>query len=154
MTSTTSSSSIYGFLVLIGIGAGLSSQAPYSIAAAHAAQSPEFGPSYVPDAIGFMNVAQIGAIVHSLAISGAIFQNYAFNNLSALFQSLGLHFSEDEIRNAVAGVGSAIFEQLRVSDRELGLAAIVSAIQTVYILSIVVGAFGLVCALFLKRERL
>lgn len=116
--------------------------------------SPSLGFQYIPDAIGFLNVAQIGSIVHALAIGGTIFQNYAFNNLQAVFEAAGLHFNATEVRQAVAGVGSKVIMELNGEVRSKAIAGIVDAIQKVYILGLAGSAAGLLAAFFVKRERL
>lgn len=74
VTSTTSASAIYGFSVLIAIGAGPTSQAAYSIAPAKVL------PHQIPAAIGFINVAQIGGVVSdSLFPEGSNTINYSSN---------------------------------------------------------------------------
>ena len=51
VTPSTSNATIYGYSVLMAIGAGLSQQAAYSVAPAKVA------PNRVPDAVGFINAA-------------------------------------------------------------------------------------------------
>jgi hypothetical protein len=63
----TSNSAIYGFSVLLGIGTGATCQAAYSVAPAKVA------PSRMPDAVGYINSAQIGGMTIVLAISSTIF---------------------------------------------------------------------------------
>jgi hypothetical protein len=146
VTSSTSTAAIYGYSILIAFGAGLTSQAAYSIAPA------KVHPSKVSDAIGFMNVAQIGGIVITLSISGAVFQNTAFRNLSVVLNGLG--FSESEIRSAIAGSQSTLFEKVSESVKEKAIEAIVKSIGNTYALVIAAGALGLVVGVFLRRERL
>jgi len=146
VTSTTSTSAIYGFTVLIAIGAGMTSQAAYSIAPA------KVHPSKISDVIGFMNVAQIGGIVIALAISGAVFQNIAFRNLSLVLAEMG--FSEQDIRSAIAGSQSALFGKVAEEVRVKAVEGIVRAIADTYLLVVAAGAVALVMSLFLRREKL
>jgi hypothetical protein len=67
VASNTLTPTIYVYTVLIIIGAVLSSQAAYNIAPT------KVHPSKISNAIGFINVAQIGGIALVLAISGAVF---------------------------------------------------------------------------------
>jgi hypothetical protein len=55
----TSAAKVYGHSVLIAIGTGLSSQASYCVAPVRVAMDPRFEPRMVPDAIEFINRAQI-----------------------------------------------------------------------------------------------
>jgi hypothetical protein len=89
---------------LIAIGAGIGSQAAYSITPVRV------HPSKISDSIGFINVAQIGGIVLALSISGAVFQNTAFRSLTKVLAGMG--FSEQDVRSAIAGSQSAVFESV------------------------------------------
>jgi MFS family permease len=146
VTSTTSASAIYGFSVLIAIGAGVTSQAAYSIAPA------KVQPHQIAAAIGYINVAQIGGVVIALTISGAVFQNVAFNKLSHVLSGMG--FTADDIRSAIAGSQSTLFEHLPTALRTEAIEAIVQAISKTYALVIAGGALALVTSVFLKWEKL
>jgi hypothetical protein len=146
VTSTTSPSAIYGFTVLIAIGAGVGSQAAYSIAPV------KVHPSKISDSIGFINVAQIGGIVLALSISGAVFQNTAFGSLTKILAGLG--FNEQDVRSAIAGSKSAVFEGVSEEVRGRVIEAIVQAIGKTYMLVVVAGAVALLSALLMRRERL
>ena len=144
--SNTSTPAIYGYSVLVAIGAGLTSQAAYSIGPA------KVQPHQAPAVIGFINVAQIGSIVIALTISGTIFQNVAFKNLSEVLSPLG--YTSEQIHGASAGTTSEIFSSLTPEVRDQAIEAIVSAISTLYALVISAGAFGLVSSVFMRREKL
>jgi hypothetical protein len=146
VTSQTSVSNIHGYIALLGIGTGLSVQASYSIAAA------KVKAHEVPSVISFINVAQIGSGVLSLTMAGAIFQNLAFESLSATFSAQG--YNADEVRSALAGTKSAIFEHSDEQLREWAVGAVVEAIDKVFILVVVAGAVILLSGLAMPRERL
>ncbi|KAH8801449.1 major facilitator superfamily domain-containing protein [Xylogone sp. PMI_703] len=150
--ATTPTSKIYGYNILAAVGTGLSSQAAYSVLSVKVAMDPKFGPAMVPEAIGFINTAQIGTIVHALAISGTLFQNLGFRYLKDALGGDG--FTDEQIRNALAGTQSAILHGASESIRDAALNAIVKALDQVFILLIVAGAFCLVAAIFLKWEKL
>ncbi|KAF5016152.1 hypothetical protein F66182_12261, partial [Fusarium sp. NRRL 66182] len=119
----TSTSAIYGFSVLIGLGSGSMMQAAYSIGPAKVIPVWED----IPPVIGFINVAQIGGVVHSLAISGVIFQNYAFQYVSAAVKDLRL--SPAQIRSAIAGTNSAVFDTMTPEQQSLAIGGIANAMQ-------------------------
>jgi hypothetical protein len=144
--ASTSTSAIYGYTVLIAIGSGISSQVAYSVASAKV-QSQQ-----VAAAIGFINVAQIGGIVIALTISGTVFQNIAFNALGKILYPLG--FTASDVRGAIAGSRSALFEHVPADAEAMVIEAIVQAIDKTYALVITAGAFGLVTSVVLRRERL
>lgn len=52
----------------------------------------------------------IGGVVHSLAISAVILQDYAFLYVSTAVKDL--HLSAEEIRSAITGTNSAVFDMM------------------------------------------
>jgi DMSO reductase anchor subunit len=148
VTEKTSISAIYGYSALLGIGGGCINQAAYSIVPTKVVPAWH----HIPASIGFVNVAQIGGIMHSLAISGVVFQNYAFKNLSLVLA--GLSFSESEIRSAISGTESTIFASIDPTTKAAAISAIVQAMRKVYILSIAAGAICLLCSFAMRREKL
>lgn len=144
--ASTSTAKIYGYIILIGVGSGATVQAAYSIGSAKVA-----GPM-VPSVIGFFNIAQIGGIVHSLVISGTVFQNYAVANLQVALEGRG--YSTSQIQAAIAGTQSEILTGASSDVRAAAVDAIIRAMDKVYILVIVGGALILVSSLFLSREKL
>ncbi|CZR61051.1 related to aflatoxin efflux pump AFLT [Phialocephala subalpina] len=142
----TSTSAIYGYSVLIAVGAGLIAQAAYSIVPT------KVRPGQVSDAIGFINVAQIGGITISLSVSGDVFQNTAFNGLKKVLS--GMEFSEADISAAVAGSQSKVFERMSEEVRNRAIEKIVESIDATYGLVITAGAVVVVTSLWLRRERL
>lgn len=146
ITPTTATAAVYGYSILIAVGAGAASQVAYSVAPA------KVKPHDVPAALGFMNHAQIGTIVISLTISGTIFQNVAFNYLHDALRQF--NFPDEAIRQAMSGAQGQLFAQLTEEGRAAAIRAIVDAMGQVYILVIVAGAVTLVTSVFLKREKL
>jgi hypothetical protein len=106
----------------------------------------------VPDLIGFMNAAQIGSIVHALAISGAVFQNLAFRNLKSSLGPMG--FTDSQLRQAISGLKSEVLINSTPQTKALAVEAIISAMDRVWVLGVAGGGALVIAALFLKRERL
>ncbi|KAL7946936.1 MFS general substrate transporter [Trichoderma barbatum] len=150
--ANTSTARVYGYSVLIAIGTGLPNQASYSVTPVKVATDPRYGPQMVPDAIGFINMAQIGSIVHALAISGTVFQNLAFQNLKTALAGYG--FTDIELHGAIAGTQSQLLAQASEIIRTLALDAIIKAMSRVYILVIVAGAVLLLSSIGMKTEKL
>jgi hypothetical protein len=142
---STSNSAVYGYSVIGAIGAGASQQASYSIAQA------KVPVNRIADAVGFINSAQIGGIVIALTITGAVFQSVGYRHVS---DALGPGFSPAEIRGALAGAKSGIFEKVSQDVRDKVIAGIVQAITDGYILIITAGAVLIVASLLMKREKL
>ncbi|GAM33803.1 hypothetical protein TCE0_013f00969 [Talaromyces pinophilus] len=146
VTPTTKTAAVYGFEIIISIGAGLGGQIGYTIAAS------KVKPHEVPAAIGFINVSQIGTIALALAISGNIFQNLGFKRLQAALAAYD--FTEVEIRSALAGTQSKIFQNGSDEVKTLAVNSVSSTISSLYGLSIAAGALILVVAVLMKREKL
>jgi hypothetical protein len=146
ITTTTKTAAIYGFEILIATGTGLTGQIGYSVAAS------KVPAASVPAAIGFMNVAQIGTIAIALSISGALFQNLGFQNLSAALAGYG--FDDAALRGALAGAQSTILLQGNETIVGLAIEAVVKTISRLFALVIAAGAVVLVSAVFMRREKL
>jgi hypothetical protein len=149
--TTTSTSAIYGYSVLIAIGAGCGMQGGYSVASAKAKASE------VPAAIGFMNCAQVGTGVIALGIAGTVFQNVGFQKLQTALDRIsgvGHGFSQADIRSALAGTQSAVFQRGSAEVQAKALEAIVQTMDKIYFMVIAAGALTLVLSFFLKREKL
>jgi hypothetical protein len=63
-------------------------------------------------------------------------------------------FSEQNVRSAIAGSQSAVFESVSEEVRGRVIEAIVQAITKTYMLVVVAGAVALVSAMLIKMERL
>ncbi|KAF2432410.1 MFS general substrate transporter [Tothia fuscella] len=142
----TPNAHIYGFSIILGLGAGISQNTAYSVAPA------KVPPHRVSDSIGFINAAQLGAIVIALTITSTVFQNVGFSNVQQALE--GLYFSEGDIRAALAGAKSEVFTSISPEVREKVMEGIVEAIGNGYILVIVAGVISLICAALMKREKL
>lgn len=142
---TTSAGKIYGYEVLLAVGAGLSLQTAYTVIIVKVL------PKEVPAAIGFINVAQIGSIPIALSIAGSVFQNVGYNELRAALSQF--NFSEADLRTALGGVESIILKDAG-EVQTLALAAIVRTIGKIWILPIAAGALCFVSGIFMSREKL
>jgi hypothetical protein len=141
----TSTSKVYGYSVLVAIGVGLTLQAGYTIAQA------KVPPHQVPSVISFMNVAQIGTIVIALTIAGTVFQNVGLRNLENALDGYG--YGKADLAGAVAGTKSAIFAHGSPEVRRLALKAIIDAMDDVFVLILVAGAFMVLSSLAMKFEK-
>lgn len=121
INASTSVSRVYGYEVLIAAGTGLVFQNAYAVAAAKVSQNDR------SNAIGFINVAQIGTIAIALAIAGSLFQNLGF---SALKDALApFHLPDNLVRSALAGTISPIFSG--AVDQRIAPIAVVTVAQTI-----------------------
>jgi hypothetical protein len=144
--SSTSAGAVYGYSILIAIGAGASLQLGYSIAQAIIPVAQQ------PDAVRFMNMSQLGGTTIALTIAGRVFQTYAFKNVKNALSGLG--FTDDQVGAAVSGAQGEIFNDLSPAVRQAVLDGIIDATSKAYILVIVGGVTTLICSMFMKREKL
>lgn len=101
------------------------------------------------DAAGYIALAQNLGIVLALAISGSIFQNKAIESLQRILPNV----PRNELRDAISGAGSGLFEQASPDVQAKVLAAIVKSMSYTYILVIVAGAMAILGSLFMKVRR-
>lgn len=102
--------------------------------------------SRASDAASFIALAQNLGIVLALAISGAVFQNRALDELQKLLPQM----TRSELRGAITGSNSGVFEQIPAATRERVLHAVVDAMSRTYYLTVAAGALTIVGSLFLK----
>ncbi|KAM5444973.1 hypothetical protein MferCBS31731_000429 [Microsporum ferrugineum] len=143
----TPTANIYGYSVLLAIGAGAIAQAAYSVAAAKVKETE------VNQSVTFINLAQLGATVLCLAISGTIFQNLALRNLETALAGYG-DYSRSQLISAIAGAKSDILIHGSPEVKTAAIYAIVAAMRNVYVSLIAAGGLVLVTSFFLKREKL
>lgn len=141
---STSTSTVYGYSVLAGIGAGAFVQASFSVAQA------KVGHEQIPLAIGFITCAQIGGGTISLAIANTVFLNQASNSIAAILPTVPIL----EIQAAIAGAGSSFIKSLTQQKQADVLHAIVDSMSRVYILGMTAGALAIVLSLLMRREKL
>ncbi|KAF2004248.1 MFS general substrate transporter [Amniculicola lignicola CBS 123094] len=143
----TSTATIYGYSVLLALGTGLAQQAAYSVATVKASE-------HISDAIGFINSAQIGSVVVALTLTSLIFQNVGFNNVKNALGGLG--FNDGEIRAALGGAKSRVYEDGGFGDgvRRDVEQGIVEAIRWSFLPVLLAGVFGVVSGVLMRREKL
>lgn len=140
----TSAASIYGYTILIGLGAGMYSQAGFAVAQVKVPKA------MVGQAIGFLTTGQLVGAVISLSVGGTVLVNTATTGLTALLPDTPI----EVIRGAIAGTAGSFFQTLDDATRQAALGIIVESINKVYILTITAGAVGFVCSVLLKHERI
>ena len=139
----TKTTLIYGYSVLLGLGAGLFTQGPISVVQSL------FPADRVADATAFVGFGQVVGIAIMLAVSNAVFLNKATNGIEHLLPGIPL----SEAQAAISGVGGDLFASLSGDLRSAVLQAIVDSMNNVYILVIVAGAVTVVLCPFLKRQK-
>ena len=140
----TASGSVYGYSIIFAAGVGCYTQASFPVAQAKVPNED------VPAAVAFIGCAQLGGLTLSFAIAYAIFLNTATASISALLPGE----PTSVIQAAIAGVGGGLFDSLPAAVRSQVLQAVSDSVSKVYDQILATGAFSLVLALFMKRERL
>lgn len=136
----SSTARVYGYSILLAVGAGAFVQASFSVAQA------KVKPDMIPLAIGFITAAQIGGITIALAVANSIFLNKSVSGIQAVLPGI----PEDQVQEAISGAESAFLNALDDLTQTRVLEAIVDAMKDVYILEIVAGALGLLLAFLMK----
>ncbi|KFX94971.1 hypothetical protein V490_04060 [Pseudogymnoascus sp. VKM F-3557] len=139
----TSVAKIYGYEILVAVGAGSFIQAGY---ATIQTVVPASDTSY---AIAFMMLAQFIGIVFGLSIGGAIFINTALSSLRSLLPLL----SEADLRVVISGTSSNAIELIPVALRDDAVAAIVGSLRKLFIPAYVAAAVALVVSVFINRGK-
>lgn len=144
VNENTSTSKVYGFIVIIGIGAGMFIQSSFSVAQAKVTKA------RAADAAGFISLAQTLGIALSLAISGSIFQNKAIAGLQSVLPGIPI----SEVRGVLSGASSGLYQNLASDVRARVLAVIVDSMSYTYVLVITAGAMTIIGSLFMSVSDL
>jgi hypothetical protein len=139
----TSTSAIYGYTVLIGLGGGLYSQQGFAVAQVKVA------PEHVGQALGFLATGQLVGAVIALSVSGTVLVNTATSGLQTLLPDVPV----ETLKNAISGTAGNFLESLTPELRTAALDVIVSSMDKVWILTMAAAAVGFACSLFLKFEK-
>lgn len=98
------------------------------------------------------NVAQIGGQVIALGIANQIYQSTAISKLSVVLAGQG--YSDTDIRSAVAGAQSTVFQELTGELRDEAVEAIAAAMRLTFVMIPIAGAVLMIAAVCMKREKL
>ncbi|KAL8680154.1 MAG: hypothetical protein Q9186_003621 [Xanthomendoza sp. 1 TL-2023] len=115
----TSTSTIYGYEALIGIGAGAYTQASFAVIQANV--EPKDAPA-----------AQLSGLAFGLSVAGAIFLNLAQNALKNLLPDIPL----SSIQQIISGTSGGVLSSLPPDLRQQALEAIVGAWQKISTLAL------------------
>ncbi|KAJ5648810.1 Major facilitator superfamily domain general substrate transporter [Penicillium longicatenatum] len=147
LSPTVSESHVLGFEALIGVGLGCSFQHGVGVSNVINKNSHD----RIDSAVMF-NMAQMGGIAIALAVAGSIFQNVGYNLLADALGDEG--YSEKDLREALAGVSSAVWQSGNPEVLSRGVDAVATVIGREFYLVVASGAICLVCGLVMKWERL
>lgn len=145
VNNETSASAIYGYSVLMAIGIGFGMQTAYSVVVV------KF-PKDIQNAIGLVNVAQIGAVAICLAVASSIYQNVGYDKLADALAAY--HVPPAILRDALGGAASSVTAQAPPATIALALNAIIDTIALEYLLVLAAGVVCLISALAMRWEKL
>ncbi|KAH8586640.1 hypothetical protein B0O99DRAFT_695312 [Bisporella sp. PMI_857] len=146
VNAKTKTGAIYGYEVLVTVGAGLALQVAYLVAVVKVKPENIFGATSV------MNISQIGSAAIALSLANIIFQNVKFTKLKDTLAGRG--FSAEKLRGAFASAKSTILAGNDPNVQKLAIQAIVDTMDVIWILVIVAGVVSIVSGAFMKREKL
>ncbi|KAE8387433.1 major facilitator superfamily domain-containing protein [Aspergillus alliaceus] len=147
LTPTVSESQVLGLEALIGIGLGCSFQ--HGVGISNVINK---DPKDRVDSAVLFNMAQFGGIAIILAVAGSIFQNVGYRLLTEAIGGEG--YSEHELREALAGVSSAVWESGDERVVAKGVAAVADVLGREFYLVVAGGAICLVCGLVMQWGKL
>jgi hypothetical protein len=138
---TTSTSKIYGYTALIGIGTGAAGQLSYSAAQVN------IDPKLIPSTIGFICMGQYIGLTLALCMSGAIFNNLSQQYVTPL---LPPGTPPNIVRTIIQDIDTTILQEQTEEARLEILEAIIKSIIRTYPISITAGAAMVAATLLLK----
>jgi len=141
---TTPAANLYGYSILVGLGAGMYCQAAFSIV-----------PTKVPaeqlgQATGFIAFGQLIGPTIALSIAGTVLINTASSGLQQLLPDTPI----ETIKNAISGTAGDFLNSLDPTTKTAALNVIVDSISQVYILGITAMALAFVLSIFLRHEKI
>ncbi|MCJ1350604.1 MAG: hypothetical protein MMC33_000585 [Icmadophila ericetorum] len=143
-TPSTPVAHIYGFEILMGLGAGAYIQASFPVMIAMV------DPENTAFASSWIMFAQLCGDNITLAIASAVFTSRSFTSVSALLPN----YPATDIQTAVAGFSGSFFQHLPIDVRGKVLDIVVSSLDTVFILFSVSNGLCLILSFFLSRRDL
>lgn len=147
MDANVSEAQIMGLEALLGFGLGLHFQHGVGISNVINKNDRDR-----VDGAVLCNMSQMCGIAMMLAIAGSIFQNVGF---SLLKDALGAgSYSDDDIREALAGVASSVWRLANEKVRRDAIGAVADVISREFIIVVASGALCLLAAACMKREKL
>ena len=137
--ASTSTSRVYGYTVILGIGAGMYLQAGYPVV------QMLVSPEELGNAVGFMSAAQDVGIVFILAMAGTVYQNLAIERIATVLTNA----DSTDLELIVAGTSNSVFQSLPEDTRNKVIVEIASSMSGVWGILMAVGALSFVMSCFL-----
>ncbi|KAF5855889.1 hypothetical protein ETB97_008281 [Aspergillus alliaceus] len=139
----SSNSEIYGYQVLIGLGAGSFAHASFAVI------QTAVNPKDTVYGVTLIMLGQLCGLTIGLSVTGALFINLAKSNLQAVFPTV----DKSTLASVVSGTSGGFLETQSDTKKSQALAAIVSALQDVFTDVYVVAALACILSVFLKWRK-
>lgn len=141
---TTPNAVIYGYQVILGLGAGC------WVAAAFAVVQANVDPKDIGHGITLMMVAQLGGIAFGLSMTGATFLNVALQNLKHVLPNE----DAETLVDVISGTSGNFLDTLSDQKKAEALHAIVRALQTPFIHVYAASVLTVILSIFLKVSQI
>ncbi|KAH6895656.1 major facilitator superfamily domain-containing protein [Thelonectria olida] len=142
-------SQILGLEALIGIGVGMTFQ--HGIAISNVINK---DPRDRVDSLTLCNMSQMGGVSLILAIAGGIFHNVGHTLLVDALGEEAEKYSDKDIREALAGVSSVIWQSEDPSVLRKGIEAVAEVIAREFYIVVAFGSLCFICGFLMKWEKL
>lgn len=149
MDHRISESKVMGFEALIGAGLGMHFQHALGIS-----NVINKDPRDRVDSNVICNMVQMGGIAVSLSMAGCIFQNVGYNLLVDAVNTGTERYSEQDLREALAGVSSIIWQTRDPMVLQRGIRAVADVISREFYIVVASGVLCLACAICMRWEKL
>ncbi|KAK1596725.1 major facilitator superfamily transporter [Colletotrichum navitas] len=146
LTVQSSEGRIMGVSTLIGAGTGCMWQTGVAVLTQSVPANRRL------DATALFILVQLGGISTTIALAGCVFQNVGYNRLNASLSGLG--YSEDDIREALAGQDSKIWAAADRRVAALAVSDVASVIASIQYIIVAAGALAFLSGCFMKWEKL
>ncbi|EOO01544.1 putative efflux pump antibiotic resistance protein [Phaeoacremonium minimum UCRPA7] len=95
---------------------------------------------------------QLGGTALTLALAGCVFQNVGFNLLKDAIGNSG--FSDEEIRQALAGVDSRVWDEADADVMTVAVEAVTKVIARLFYIVLAAGAMAFLCGCLMPWRKL
>lgn len=140
----TPAARIYGYSVIIGLGAGIVVQAPYAVAQAKNLSTD------VSLVTAFISCGQMAGVALSISIGSSVLLNQATDAIAAILPGV----PRSTVQSSIAGVGASFLEGVSDQQRSHVLASVAKTLGHVFYMVVAGGALAMLLSMFMKRERL
>lgn len=144
LSPDTESARIYGYSVIVGVGAGLVVQAPYTIAQA------KHGLEAVPRVTAFISCGQMTGVALSISIGSSVLLNQATERITAILPDV----PRSAVQASITGARASSLSSISSAQRSGVITVVASTLGSVFYMVVAGGALALLLAIFLKRERI